>query len=250
LTQSREKKEPRLLRINRLLSERGVASRRKAEELIRAGKVKVGREVVTDLSRQFPEDVRVVVDGKAYGVRSKKLYLFFKPRSVITTLSDPEGRRCVGDYTAQLPGRVYPVGRLDYDVSGLLLLTNDGDFAEHLMHPRYGVEREYLCRVKGEVSAETLAAAVRGVRDGKDLLKAKKVAIVMGNKQAARLLGDRKRGETVLRIVVTEGSKHFVKRLVTACGHQIIKLSRVRFGAFKLGDLQPGEIREVPIPKG
>jgi 23S rRNA pseudouridine2605 synthase len=217
--------------------------------LIKAGKVRVGREVITDLSQRFPEDVKLVVDGRVYAKKSKQLYLFFKPRSVVTTLSDPEGRRSVGEYTAELPGRVYPVGRLDYDVSGLLLLTNDGDLAEHLMHPRYGVEREYLCRVKGIVERTTISQAERGIQVGKDLLKAKKLSVVIGNKQAVRLLGERRKDETILRIVVAEGSKHFVKRLIVACGHDVVKLSRVRFGPFKLGDLKPGEIREVPLPE-
>jgi 23S rRNA pseudouridine2605 synthase len=192
-------------------------------------------------------DCDVKVDGKRISQAGKKLYKFYKPRSVITTLSDPEKRRCVGDYTEELPVRVYPIGRLDYDVSGLLLLTNDGELTEKLLHPRYGVEREYLARVKGVVGDGDFKPLMTGVLSQGEKLKAKSVSVARKSKIAIRLLGEVKENETILKVIVSEGAKHFVKRLLTGGGYDIIKLSRVRFGAYDLGNMKPGEIRELEL---
>jgi len=234
------------LRVNRLLSERGVASRRKAEELILAGKVTINGEVVTDLSRRFPADARVKVNGKLFTEQTKRLFVFYKPRSVVTTLKDPEGRKCISDFLGDIPGRVYPVGRLDFDVSGLLLITNDGDLAEKLLHPRFEIEREYLARVKS-VTEESINELIQGVTVEGKLLKAKKVRIAPNSKVAIRLLGEPKDSEEILSVTVAEGANHFVKKLLAATGIQLIKLSRVKFGKYQLGGLAPGELREVPI---
>lgn len=151
----------------------------------------------------------------------------------------------MGDFVKNLDFRVFPVGRLDYDVSGLLLLTNDGDFADSLLHPKYEVEREYLARVQGDVASDKLKLIVKGVEDGNKSYKAKRASYASENSLSDLLLGKIKEGESLLSIVVTEGSYHFVKELLRLVGHPVLKLSRVRFDRFLLGKLRPGEMKQV-----
>src|SRR5436309_12139498 len=154
------------VRLQKLLSQAGISSRRKAEELIQAGRVRVNGRVVTELgTRAHPQRDRVSVDGKPLpSTRVLTYILLHKPVGVMTTLSDPEGRPTVRDLLGRVRARVYPVGRLDYTSSGLLLLTNDGELAMRLMHPRYGVEREYRVKVKGVPDAGALESLQRGIK--------------------------------------------------------------------------------------
>ena len=205
-------------------------------------------QVVTELgSKAYPEFDSISVDGIPIKIPQRVIYIFNKPRSVVCTMEDPFERRSVKDYVKDLPVRVFPVGRLDYDVSGLLLLTNDGDYANELLHPRYAVERVYWARVKGEPTEKTLHQLQRGVLLEDGLAKAKRVRPLQANLSTTHLLGEIKAGESLLELIATEGRKHFVKRILETVGHPVEALSRVQFGPYALGNLQPGRIKQVAL---
>jgi 23S rRNA pseudouridine2605 synthase len=227
------------------LSELGLGSRRAVEELVTERRVRVDGKLVKQLSEKFPRTAKVFVDGKYYEKEKKALYLFHKPKRCVTTLSDPEGRRCVSDFTGPLPQRVYPVGRLDYDVCGLLLLTNDGELADQLMHPRFGIEREYLARVHGTVEPETGDMIRRGFRGRGMNFRVVSFEVKLENENRVKLVGELKEDQSLITVVVTEGKKHFVKELLKASGHPVIELARVRFGDYKLGNLKPGALKKA-----
>lgn len=221
-------------RLQKYLARAGVASRRAAELIIRQGRVSVNGARVTSLGTKVgPGDV-VAVDGRPVTLRKELVYLAInKPRGYVTTAADPWGRPTVM-HLVSVPQRVYPVGRLDVESEGLLLLTNDGQLAYHLTHPRYGVEKEYHVLVEGRPSDE----ALRRLRQGVDL-EGRKTAPA----KVARLpLGD---GGTWLSIVIHEGRKRQVRRMLEAVGHRVLRLVRVSFGPVRLGDLAPGESRRL-----
>jgi pseudouridine synthase len=222
-------------RLQRLLSRAGYGSRRACEELIVRGRVTLNRNVAVIGDRADPEKDEVWVDGVPVNLDpSVRYYALHKPAGVVTTMRDPQGRP---DIRAHLPGdgpRVFPVGRLDRDTEGLLLLTNDGDLANGLMHPRYGVEKEYLAEVEGTPTARHLGRLRRGVEleDGHARAKSARVAGRSGERGAVRL-------------VMTEGRKREVRRLLAAVGLPVTRLVRVRVGPVTLGRLAPGEVREL-----
>lgn len=227
-----------LVRLQKILSSAGIASRRAAEKLIVEGRVSVNGETVTELgTRADPQKDDVRVDGRRVS-RPRRLYIaLHKPRGYVTTRSDPEHRPTVLDLLG-LEEYVYPVGRLDYDSEGLLLLTNDGELAERLMHPRYGVEREYNVRLRGTPDHAALRRLQRGV-------------VVEGRKTApadVQLL-ETGRGahadQAVLSVVLHEGRTRQVRKMCEAVGHPVIRLRRVRVGPIKLGALKPGEFRQL-----
>jgi pseudouridine synthase len=223
-------------RLQKILSAAGIASRRKAEELIQAGEVSVNGRVVTELGAKADRRVdRIAVKGRPLHLGVPRVYLMLhKPVGVVTTLSDPQGRPTVRDLLAKVRTRVYPVGRLDYHSSGLLLLTNDGELAQRLMHPRYEVPKTYWAKVKGVPTAETLARLSRGVRleDGRT-----------GPATVRRLRGQ---GEKAwLEITIAEGRRREVRRMCEKVGHPVEKLSRVRLGPVQLGKLLPGRHRDL-----
>ncbi len=223
-------------RLQKYLSRAGVASRRHAEELIVDGRVKVNGKVVDELgSRVDPAKDLVLVDGKLVSPSAeRKYFLFYKPPGVVTTLSDPEGRPSVGDYAQDTGGRVFPVGRLDYDAEGALILTDDGDLANKLMHPSHQVPRTYLAKVKGVPDGESLQKLITGVRleDG------------MANAVEVRLFREVK-SNTWVKIVVTEGRQHLVKRLFAAIGHPVVRLYRPSHASLSVHGLRPGELRAL-----
>lgn len=178
---------------------------------------------------------RISVDGKALRLPEFHTYVVLhKPTGVVTTLSDPEGRPTVQDYIGKRAQRVYPVGRLDFNTSGLLLLTDDGDLAERLMHPRHEIEREYRVKVKGEPATEALQRLRQGVR------------IDSGRPARADVHLEREReGKSWLRVVLREGRHHEVRRMCLAVGLSVEKLRRVRYGPLELGRLGPGELRRL-----
>ena len=152
-------------RLQKILAAAGVASRREAEKIITAGRVRVNGKVVTELGSKFdPDKVRIAVDGKPIKAETKAYYLFYKPRGVVTTMSDPQNRRSIADFVQDLPERVFPVGRLDYNTEGLLLLTNDGALAQALMHPSHEVNKTYLVKVPGIVHDDKLDMLRVGVK--------------------------------------------------------------------------------------
>ena len=223
-----------LERIQKILARAGISSRREAERLIVEGRVMVNGSVIDTLG--FKADLsrdHIKVDGKKIARPEPPMTLLLnKPRNYLSTVKDPLGRPTVMELLKKVRGRVYPVGRLDFDGEGLLLFTNDGDLAYRLSHPKFSIPRAYEIKVEGIPGEKKLMRLKRGVtlEDG----RAKAVAI--------RPLG---RGEANcwLRVVVTEGRNHLVKRMFLAIGHPVLKLKRVRFGPLHLGNLSPGQFR-------
>ena len=232
--------KPGGLRLQKVLAVAGIASRRASETLIQEGRVTVNGTVESRLgTRADPgvDDIRV--DGRRVGTMHRRRYLLLnKPRGVMTTRDDPQHRRTVMDYLSGVRESVYPVGRLDYASEGLLLLTNDGDLAAHLTHPRHGIERVYEVRVRGVPDAGALKRLASGV-----LLDRGWTAPAR-----ARLLraGRGQRGDqAVLQIVITEGRKRQVRHMCEAGGHPVVRLRRVRIGPIEDPGLKPGRYRDL-----
>jgi 23S rRNA pseudouridine2605 synthase len=224
------------LRLNRFLAQAGVSSRRSADSLVREGRVTVNGEPVRALGvRVDPAVDRVTVDGRPVRLETSTYWgAFHKPRGVLTTLCDPRGRPDLRAYLRGLPLRVYPVGRLDADSEGLLLLTNDGDLAYRLMHPRYQVEKEYVAEIRGRVPAGLPARLLAGVELEDGPARAVRAAFV-----------ERAASGAVLRLTLTEGRRREVRRMVEAAGLAVSRLVRVRMGCVELGELAPGRRRPL-----
>lgn len=228
-------------RLARYLAHAGVASRRHAEELIAAGRVQVnGQAVKTQGARIIPGRDRVTVDGRTIEPPTRHVYiLLHKPEGYVTTVRDPQGRPTVLDLLpAEVRGmRVYPVGRLDIDTSGLLLLTNDGDFALHLTHPRYAAEKHYVALVKGRPSQSALQALRNGVQIREDNGR-----LYMTSLARVQIL--RQEGANCwLSLVIHEGRKRQVRRMLMAVGHPVLALRREGIGPLTLGDVPEGRWR-------
>jgi len=222
------------MRLQKMIAGTGLSSRRKAEMLIASGRVTVNGKVVTELGTKVdPGRDHVKVDGKHLERAQPFVYLVLnKPKNVMSTLDDPGGRTTVKDYLHGVSVRVFPVGRLDFDSEGLMLLTNNGDLAQALLHPRYHVPKTYLIKVKGVLNDEEIGQLQRGLKleDGMTSpAMVKKIKIAQQN--------------SWLEITIREGRKHQVKRMLEAVGHAVIKLTRVRMGPLTLGDLGSGEFR-------
>jgi 23S rRNA pseudouridine2605 synthase len=220
------------MRLAKFLANSGVASRRAAEEIIRSGRVTVAGETVTDPARDVDADSRVAVDGAPIGAVPQELvvYAVNKPRGVVSTASDPQGRPTVVALVKS-PHRLYPVGRLDADTTGLILLTNDGDLAYRLTHPSFEVDKTYRAVVRG---APVREQALRTLRSG--------VELEDGMTAPARV--SRVKSDT-LEITIHEGRKRQVKRMCEAVGHRVIELQRIRFGPLQLGELAVGAVRRL-----
>lgn len=225
-----------LERLQKFLSRAGIASRRGAEEMIRAGRVRVNGLVVTEMGvRVDPARDVVQVDGRRVQAEAVPLtVMLHKPYGYISSRRDPQGRRVVMELLPEsLRGRLYPVGRLDYEATGLLLLTSDGELAHRLMHPSRQVPRTYRVTVSGKVSQEALRQLRAGVE-----LNGRRVAAGVAVKK-------REEGKTVLEISVWEGRYHLVKRLLEQVGHPVLKLKRLAFGPLRLGRLARGAYRPL-----
>ncbi len=196
--------------------------------------MQVNGQVVTELgSKADPLRDRITVDGRRVVVRPELIYLIMhKPTGVVTTMSDPEGRPTVRDLLPKLPTRVYPVGRLDYHSSGLLLFTNDGELALRLTHPRYGVAKRYHVKVKGVPDSAALEKLERGVRLEEGIAKVESVRVLRSSGT-----------KTWLEMALCEGRNREIRRLCDAVGHDVEKLKRVAIGPVELGRLEPGESR-------
>ena len=225
-----------LVRLHKILADAGVASRRKGEDLILAGKVSVNNKVIRELGIMAdPACDRIRVDGKPLPRPSPKVYyLLYKPRGVITTLHDPEGRPTIKDFIPRIKAKIFPVGRLDYDAEGLLLLTNDGAMAMQLAHPRYRVPRTYLVKVKGVLTAEEMARLEKGVM----------LADGMSPSIKVRPMG-RLQKNSLLRVTLHEGRNRVIKRTFEAIQHPVVRLKRIGFASLTLEGLQPGEYRPL-----
>ncbi|MBF0566261.1 MAG: rRNA pseudouridine synthase [Nitrospirae bacterium] len=219
-------------RIQKIISSFGIASRRKAEELIAGGRVTVNGKKATLGDKADPARDHVKVDGKLINAnaQSERLYIkFYKPHDVVTTLSDPEGRQSVGDFIRGIGTRVYPVGRLDYNSEGLLLLTNDGEFANKILHPRQKVPKVYHVKVKGELDDKGLEKLRKGValEDGMTLpAEVKRLKKVEVN--------------SWIEMIIYEGRKRQIRRMLLQIGHPVAKLKRVSIGGINIGNLKPG----------
>jgi 23S rRNA pseudouridine2605 synthase len=222
-------------RLQKVLARAGVASRRKAERMISAGRVAVNGRVVRELGVKVdPGSDRISVDGEPIdGAEVREYWLLHKPAGVITTVADPWGRPTARDLVPT-EARVYPVGRLDADSSGLLLFTNDGAMAHRLTHPRFEHEKEYRVVVTGRPDAATLRRLRRGVAIGGRRTAPAEVVV----------LGEEADG-ALLRIVLREGRKRQIRRMLDAVGHPVRSLHRVRIGPLGLGDLAPGRARRL-----
>lgn len=224
------------VRLQKLLASGGLASRRAAEQFLRQGRVTVNGVPAQLGDSADPAVDRVELDGEPIAGEAIGYWMLHKPLGVITTLSDPEGRRTVADLLPSSLPRVFPVGRLDVDTSGLLLLTNDGALAHALLHPSLGNEREYQVTVKGEVSLAVQRKLARGVRleDGKT-----------APAQVERVEYDAARETTRLHLTLSEGRKRQIRRSLLALGHPVKRLVRVRMGPLRLGRLAKGGLREL-----
>lgn len=223
-------------RLQKILSQAGVASRREAERMITDGRVMVNGAPVTELgTKADPSRDNITVDGKPVTVEEKRVYILLnKPVGYMTTLKDPEGRPIVTDLLKGLGVRVYPVGRLDYNTEGLLLLTNDGAWANRLAHPRHEVDKEYLVRVRGTVSREQMTCLEQGVEleDGKTA-------------PARVALSKQSDNNTWLSITIHEGRYRQVRRMCEAVSLSVVRLRRVRYGTLAIGELKLGEYRRL-----
>jgi len=223
-------------RLQKVLAKAGVASRRHAEELIVGGKVKVNDRIVTELGSKVDACKDTIeVNGQIIPPPEQKVYyLLHKPRGYVTTLSDERGRKTVIDLLDGIDQRVYPVGRLDYDSEGLLLLTNDGDLTNALTHPRNKVKKTYLARVEGVPEAEKLQAMAKGMElaDGPTAPAEVRLAGIRDNR-------------ALLEITIHEGRNRQVRRMCEQIGHPVVRLRRTRFGPLELGDLRPGQYRPL-----
>ena len=224
-----------MMRLQKYLALSGVASRRTAEKMIADGRVTVDGEVITEMGVQVEIGQDIRVDGKLVTPEPEKKYIMYhKPAGEVTTASDPEGRATVLDKFRDYPVRLYPVGRLDYDSEGLLLLTNDGDLTERMLHPSMEVEKTYLARVSNELTIEEARRLERGVMvDGRRTARAK-----------VKILGAKGLYTDIL-VTIHEGRNRQVRKMVEQVGHQVVMLRRIRFGPLKLEDLPRGMWREL-----
>lgn len=224
-------------RLQKYISECGIASRRKAEELILAGKVKVNGEVVKTLGTKVNSGDMVSVNGQILTNETKEYYLLNKPREVISSVSDDKHRKTVVDFI-NTDKRIYPIGRLDYDTTGIILLTNDGELSNILTHPSRNIEKEYVAKIKGFLTKEETTKLCNGVLlNG---IKTKPAYFKMKKY-------DKKTDTAYVRVIITEGRNHQVKDMFKSVGKDVLKLTRERYAFLDLGNLKSGEYRKLTI---
>jgi len=238
MTQDHKNPSPELpaIRLQKYLAQCGFGSRRRCESLIAEGRVQVNGQIVTTLGTKVrPGQDHVAVNGQpATWPTQKVYYAFHKPPGYVTTAHDELGRKTIYDLLRSLPTKVFPVGRLDKDSEGLLILTNDGELAHHLMHPSHGVEKEYSVEVRGQVTRVACERMCVGVEKDGITYKATQAKILK-----------RTADTTWLSIVLTEGKKRHIRRMCEGLGYRVVRLIRTREGPIKLGNLQPGEWRPL-----
>jgi 23S rRNA pseudouridine2605 synthase len=231
-----ENNSDKRLRLNKLIADSGLASRRHADRMIEEGQVTVNGKRVYELGIKVdPHHDHVMVDGKPLKKPLENIYVLLnKPRGVLTTMEDPLGRPTIADLLEKVPGRVFPVGRLDWDSEGMLLLTNDGDFANRVTHPKSEVTKTYMVKVDGQPTKEELAKLVRGVS-------------IIGGKVAAKHIEKIKRSEGSekydwYKMVITEGKNRQIRQMFEKIGYDVMKLQRVAIGRLRIGNVDRGEL--------
>ncbi len=228
-----------MVRLQKLLAEAGIASRRASEQLIRDGRVAVNGQLIQQLGTKVdPARDRVTVDSQRVKVRRKLYLALHKPRGYLCTRRDPARRPTVGDLLPPEWSHVFSVGRLDQESEGLIFLTNDGQFALRLTHPRFGTSKTYRVTVEGRIETPSLAQMLHGVRDQGESIRAAKARLVSANNT-----------HSVVELELAEGKNREIRRLCEALGFRITRLQRIRIGAIPLGELPPGKWRTLTEPE-
>ncbi len=220
-------------RLNKIISESGIASRRQADKLIEDGEVTINGKRVYELGIKVdPNKDRIIVSGKPLKVSHSKMYIaLHKPQGVLTTMEDPLGRPTIAQYVEQMPVKVFPVGRLDWDSEGLIIMTNDGDFAQKIMHPKHEVTKTYLVKLQREPNPDQVRRLLRGVT-------------IMGGKVSAKSLAKIPRGKSDhpwYKIIITEGKNRQIRQMFEKINNDVLKLQRIAIGCLKLGKLKRGD---------
>ena len=225
-------------RLQKVIAESGYTSRRKAEELIKEGKVEVNGKLVTELGTKVSGEDSIVIEGVSLKKNDiKEYYLLNKPRGVISSASDDKDRKTVVDLI-NTDTRIYPIGRLDYDTTGLIILTNDGELTNILSHPKHEVEKTYIAKIEGILSPDEINRLKRGIEiDGRKCIP---VRFKIRKK-------DKEKNTSMIEITIVEGRNHIVKKLFNSLKHDVIKLKRESYAFLNLGNLQSGEYRELSI---
>ena len=224
-------------RLQKVIANRGYCSRRRAEELILANKVKVNDKIVNILGTKVDEKDLIEINGEVLEVEQKEYYLLNKPRGVITSVKDDKNRKTVVDLI-DTNKRIYPVGRLDYDTTGILLLTNDGELTNMLLHPKNEIEKVYIAKVEGIVAGKDInilksGVIIDGIKTSRAKVKIKKI--------------DKKNKTTIVELIIHEGKNHQVKKMFQALGYEVSKLKRERIAFLDLSGLKSGEYRYLNI---
>ena len=224
-------------RLQKIIAESGLCSRRKAEELILAGRVRVDGEIVNTLGQKFKGDVKIEVDGKLLKKEEKVVYLLNKPKNVLSSVSDDRSRPCVSDLV-DVAYRLDPSGRIDFESSGLLILSNDGDLCQKMIHPKYKIPKVYEVTIKGLIKDDDLKLLRNGIiLDGVKTQKAKVEVMTKNlNKQT-----------TKLKMTIYEGRNRQIRRMMEYCGYEVVRLHRIKEANIELKDLRPGEYRRLKI---
>lgn len=224
-------------RLQKIIAESGIASRRKAEELIKNGKVMVNGKIITELGTKANYSDDILVEGKKIEKEEKEYYLFNKPRGVITSTSDDKNRKVVTDYFSSNK-RLFPIGRLDYDTTGLLIVTNDGELSNLITNPKNCIEKQYIAKLNGVIKGEEINRLKNGViLDGVKCIP----------KRVKLKNYDKKTNSSIVEIVIIEGKNHEVKRLFESVGFKVDKLKRERIAFLTLSNLKSGEYRKLNI---
>ena len=223
------------MRINKFISQAGIASRRKADELIQNGNVKINGRVMKEPGYDVLPDDTVEVNGRVVSGEEKKVYVALnKPKGFVTTMNDEKGRLTVADLVTDVPERVFPVGRLDYNTSGLLIMTNDGELANKLSHPRHHVDKTYRAKVSGVLSGKRLASLRKGVDIGGFVTSPAKVTLIKQTERSA-----------IVEITIHEGRNRQVRKMMKAVGCPVQELTRIAIGDIQLARLKEGSYRKL-----
>jgi len=222
-------------RLQKIIAEMGIASRRKAEDLIAEGRVVVNGKAAVIGMKADPLKDHIKVDGKLLlRVEKKVYYILNKPRGVVTSLNDPQGRPTVKDFLGRIRERVFPLGRLDYDSEGMLILTNDGEFAQAILHPSKKIPKTYLVKIKGVLEEEEIEKLRSGIRLDRGMTAPAKVKRLRKTEQ-----------NSWIEMTIHEGKKRQIRRMLERVGHPVMRLLRVRIAGLEMGELQPGAYRRI-----